>query len=67
MKAWKASIEPFEAPQRSVTINLNTTFWNARGKNGQQDQSWSLYPAYHIQQPLKQDPREVLWKHKYLR
>ena len=40
MKALKAFIEPFEAPQRSVKINtyvnfyFNTTFWNAQGGKG---------------------------------
>ena len=40
MKALKALIKPFEAPQRSVTIKIevnfyfNTTFLNARGGEG---------------------------------
>ena len=41
MKALKAFIKPFEAPQRSVTIKMlklnfyfNTTFWNGMGGKG---------------------------------
>ena len=40
MKALKAFIKPFEAPQRSVKIKIqvnfyfNSTFWNAQGEKG---------------------------------
>ena len=40
VKALKAFIKPFEAPQGSVKIKLsvnfyfNATFWNARGEKG---------------------------------
>ena len=39
-KGFMKSLKPFEAPQRcakikiSVNFYFNTTFWNARGKNG---------------------------------
>ena len=51
LKAFKALIKPFEAPQRSVNIKsqvnfyFNTTFWNAQDGKGYNKKRNVFWPA----------------------
>ena len=66
MKAFKAFIKPFEAPQRSVKIKIQVKFVSSSGiGTGKVNNMWSVFkrrysPGIQLQRDLKQSTCEML-------
>ena len=65
MKAFKAFIKPFEAPQRSVKIKIQVKFVSSSGIETGKVNMWSVFkrrysPGIQLQRDLKQSTCEML-------